>query len=158
MTEASAIFNSRPITTVSSEFDGNDPQALTPSMLLPMKTQSPTPTPGLLVQQDLYSRKCWRRVQYLADQFWIRWRKEYLQSCQPRPKWNKSTINVKKEDVVLLRQKELSRNSWPLARIVKVYSSNDNNVRKVDVIICKEGKHRTYLRPISESVLIESTN
>ncbi|XP_070550848.1 uncharacterized protein [Ptychodera flava] len=146
MAEASAIVNSRPITTVSS--DANDPQALTPNMLLTMKTQSPTPPPGSFVQQDIYSRKRWRRVQYLADQFWIRWRKEYLQSRQPRPKWNKSTINVKEGDVVLLREKEYARNSWPLARIVKVYPSNDNKVRKVDVMIYKDGEHRTYLRPI----------
>ncbi|XP_070550671.1 uncharacterized protein [Ptychodera flava] len=156
MAEASAIVNSRPITTVSS--DANDPQALTPNMLLTMKTQSPTPPPGSFVQQDIYSRKRWRRVQYLADQFWIRWRKEYLQSRQPRPKWNKSTINVKEGDVVLLREKEYARNSWPLARIVKVYPSDDNKVRKVDVMIYKDGEHRTYLRPISELVLIESTN
>ncbi|XP_070538146.1 uncharacterized protein [Ptychodera flava] len=156
MAEASAIVNSRPITTVSS--DANDPQALTPNMLLTMKTQSPTPPPGSFVQQDLYSRKRWRRVQYLADQFWIRWRKEYLQNRQPRPKWNKSTINVKEGDVVLLREKEYARNSWPLARIVKVYPSDDNKVRKVDVMIYKDGEHRTYLRPISELVLIESTN
>ncbi|XP_070550618.1 uncharacterized protein [Ptychodera flava] len=112
MAEASAIVNSRPITTVSS--DANDPQALTPNMLLTMKTQSPTPPPGSFVLQDIYSRKRWRRVQYLADQFWIRWmRKEYLESCQPRPKWNKSTINVKEGDMVLLREKEYARNSWP---------------------------------------------
>ena len=33
-----------------------------------------------LYRQGIYSRRAGRRVQFLAEQFWTRWRREYLQS------------------------------------------------------------------------------
>jgi hypothetical protein len=41
----------------------------------------------------------WNRVQYLADQFWVRWKKEFLQSLQRRSKWEKSSSPLKLNDV-----------------------------------------------------------
>ncbi|XP_077866173.1 uncharacterized protein LOC144353755 [Saccoglossus kowalevskii] len=67
MAEVSAIVNSRPITTVPS--DSKDPVALTPNMIVTMKTGPVPPPPGEFSQQDLYSRNRWCRVQYLAGQF-----------------------------------------------------------------------------------------
>ncbi|XP_038056046.1 uncharacterized protein LOC119728039 [Patiria miniata] len=153
MAEACAIVNSRPITTVSS--DANDPRPLTPATLLTLKTQTLQAPPGDFVKEDLYARQHWRRAQYLAEQFWLRWQKEYLQSLQPRTKWNSTQPNIREGDVVLVRDKELRRNNWPLARVTKTYPSDDGRVRKVDIIVCSDGTRRTYLRPISELVLLE---
>ncbi|XP_022096554.1 uncharacterized protein LOC110982458 [Acanthaster planci] len=153
MAEACAIVNSRPITTISS--DANDPLPLTPAMLLTLKSHPVDAPPGNFVKEDLYGRQHWRRVQYLANQFWTRWRKEYLQSLQPRQKWTQTTPDLSEGDVVILRQKELPRNRWPLARVTKTYPSDDSRVRKVDIVICVDGTRRTYLRPISELVLLE---
>nr|XP_006822098.1 PREDICTED: uncharacterized protein LOC102801682 [Saccoglossus kowalevskii] len=156
MAEVCAVVNAKPITTIPS--DANDPQALSPDMILTMKPHSLPPPPGDFVQQDLYSRKQWRRTQYLADQFWIRWRKEFLQIRQTRRKWNETTLNIKEGDIVLLRDKEHCRNNWPLARIIKVYPSDDNLVRKADVMVCRDNTRRVYQRPISELVLIQRNN
>ena len=35
-----------------------------------------------------YKRKRWRRVQYILNVFWQRWKAEYLQTLQTRNKWN----------------------------------------------------------------------
>ena len=35
---------------------------------------------GNFQRADVYLRKRWRRVQYLANLFWTRWRKEYLRT------------------------------------------------------------------------------
>ena len=155
MAEACGIVNSRPITSVSS--DANDPQALTPAMLLTTKMQPLHPPPGDFVKEDLFARKRWRHVQYLANQFWIRWRREYLQSLQPRQKWLESKPNLAEGDVVLLREKENPRCNWPLARVIKTYNSDDGKVRKAEVKFCRNGTQRTALRPISELILIESS-
>lgn len=76
-----AIVNSRPITPHLLN-DPTRPQPLTPNLLLTMKTSVILPPPGDFVRQDLYVRKRWRRVQYLANEFWHRWRKEYLVGLQ----------------------------------------------------------------------------
>ena len=77
--EVMSILNSRPLTTDNL----NDPSSLeplTPNHILMMKSNVVLPPPGEFQRADLYSRKRWRRVQYLVNQFWLRWRKEYLQS------------------------------------------------------------------------------
>ena len=75
--EATTIINNRPLTQQCL----NDPkrlEPLTPNHLLTMKTKILPPPPGNFVCEDVYARKRWRWVQYLAQQFWSRWRKEYL--------------------------------------------------------------------------------
>ena len=88
MYQAEAIINSRPLTVDSL----NDPltlNPLTPNHLLTMKTKVVLPPPGVFQSADKYCRKRWRRVQHLANEFWIRWKKEYLLSLQQRQKWTK---------------------------------------------------------------------
>ncbi|XP_033116710.1 uncharacterized protein LOC117116716 [Anneissia japonica] len=156
MAEACAVVNSHPITTLST--DPNDPLALNPTMLLTQKTSPLQTPPGKFVKEDLYGRKRWRHVQYLADQFWIRWRKEYLQNLQYRQKWLQPKPNISAGDVVILKQKDVPRYSWPLARVKKTLPSEDGRVRKVEVLVCSEGTRRTFLRPVSELILIEKTS
>ena len=152
LAEVSAIVNARPIATVSSDVE--EPQPLSPAMLLTLKSRPLLPPPGNSVPQDLYARRRWKRVQYLADQFWVRWRREYLQSLQKRPKWNERKRNLVAGDIVIVRDKETHRNDWQIGKVVEAIASDDGEVRKANVLLCKEGVRKTYLRPISELVLI----
>ena len=90
--ECEAI-NSRPL-TVDNLSDPGSLEPLTPSHLLTMKSKVVLPPPGMFQSPDLYSRKRWRRVQHLANEFWCRWRKEFLLSLQQRAKWNHSRRNI----------------------------------------------------------------
>ncbi len=81
MCEVEAILNSRPLTSVSD--NPNDLEPLTLNHLLQLKVQPLLP-PGLFVNEDLYSRRRWRQVQYIADLFWKRWIQEYLPLLQAR--------------------------------------------------------------------------
>jgi len=65
-------------------------------------------------------------VQYLIDQFWIRWRKEYLQSIQKRNKWFNPHKNLEIGDVVLISDDNVPRNDWRLGRVTKTHMSDDN--------------------------------
>ncbi|GAA6093825.1 uncharacterized protein LOC120481703, partial [Tachysurus ichikawai] len=89
-----AIVNSRPLTV-----DGiNDPQALEPitlNHLIMMKSKVALPPPGVFVKEDLYATKRWRRVQYLIEQFWSRWKREYLLNISMRQKWHSPQRNLK---------------------------------------------------------------
>ena len=122
-----------------------------------MKPKPLLPPPGVFVREDLYARKRWRRVQYLAEQFWLRWKREFLQNLQQRTKWNEKERNLANGDVVLVKDKELHRNDWSLGRVTEAIESEDGRVRKARVRTFREGTKKIVLRPISELVLLLST-
>lgn len=153
MAEVAAIVNARPIATIPSD-TSDDPQPLSPSMILTMKSRPLGPPPGEFLPADLYVRRRWRRVQYLADQFWTRWRREYLQSLQARSKWHHRKRNPRVGDVVIVRDEDQQRNDWPLGRVTEAYESKDGIVRKAMIVVRKDGKLKTVLRPIKEVVLL----
>ena len=102
MIETEAIVNSRPLTT-NTLCDVNSEMPLSPNNILTMKTKVVMPPPGVFDQADVYSRKRWRRVQHIAEEFWTRWRKEFLTTLQIRSKWNQCKRNFNIGDVALLK-------------------------------------------------------
>ena len=134
MVEAEAIVNSRPL-TVENLNSPQCPEPLTPNHLLRMKSKVVLPPPGVFQREDQYSKKRWRRVQYLTNEFWNRWRKEYIQSLQVRQKWISNKRNMRVNDIVIVKDENSSRNTWKLGRIVKAEQSQDGQVRKVDLIM-----------------------
>ena len=152
MAEVTGIVNSRPISAIPSDTD--DPQPLTLNALLTMKTRPLAPPPGDFIPQDLYAQKRWRRTQYLADQFWIRWRREYLQNLQARPKWNECQPDLAEGDIILVKDSKVHRNSWPLGRVLEAIKSEDDKVRKAKIAIYKKRELKTIVRPVIELVMI----
>ena len=150
MVEAEAIINSRPL---SLSF-ASQPEPLTSNHLLTMKCNVVLPPPGEFQRADVYSRKRWRRVQYLTNEFWNRWRKEFLQSLQIRQKWIRPKKNLQRGDVVIVSDEVLSRNQWKLGRVVEVYASEDNLVRKVKLAMADStlDNKRRRRRPVSHLV------
>ncbi|XP_038070490.1 uncharacterized protein LOC119739571 [Patiria miniata] len=163
--EAMAIVNSRPLTTVNLH-DPLSPEPLTPNHLLTMKSTAALPPPGKFVKEDLYIRKRWRRVQYLAEQFWGRWRKEYLSSLTSRQKWHTPRRNIKVGDVVLLKDEEAPRMEWPLAIVIETIENDDGLVRRARVRVGtkhldkegrRTGKPSILERPIQKLILLLET-
>nr|XP_054596180.1 uncharacterized protein LOC129152216 [Nothobranchius furzeri] len=108
--EVMAIINSRPLTTEHL----NDPtslEPLTPNHILLMKSNIILPPPGLFVSQDLYLHKRWRQVKFLANEFWTRWRREYLLNLQQRQIWHGDKKNIKVNDIVILQRGQCSAKS-----------------------------------------------
>ena len=158
--EVMAIVNSRPLTTEHLN-DPSGPQPLTPNHILTMKSSVIFPPPGKFVKEDLYLRKRWRRVQYLTNEFWSRWKREYLLNLQQRQKWHKKCRNAKIEDVVIVKDDTAPRNQWKLARVIDVYPGADGHVRKVKLLIGdstldSKGK-RTIRKPLHLERPIQKT-
>ena len=151
--EAMAIVNSRPL-TVDTMNSATSPEPLTPNHILTMKSSVPLPPPGHFLPQDMYLRKRWRRVQYLVEQFWSRWRKEYLQNLNRRQRWAKERRNVKTGDVVLLAEPDMPRNEWSLGLVTQAEEGPDNLVRKVKVKVAREGKLSSLERPVQKLVVL----
>ena len=143
--EVEAIVNSHPLTYNTLSDDTIEP--LSPNNLLTMKTKVVLPPPGVFQREDVYCRKRWRAVQHLANEFWSRWRKEFLLGLQERQKWDVARPNLEIGDVVLLVDDDLKRNKWPMGRIVGVFPGDDGLVRKVDV------KTAASATPLTRSVL-----
>ena len=152
-TEAENIVNSRPL-TIDNLSDPDAPAPITPNHLLTFKSKVVLPPPGNFSRPDLYSRRRWRRIQYLSDQFWHRWQLEYCLLQQKRQKWNNVSPNSRVGDIVLMRSESCPRNQWPLARVMKVYPSDDGLVRKVLLLVTQSGERKFFERPIHKLVLI----
>ena len=147
LAEVESIVNNRPITAVSD--DPDDCSALTPNhFLLQRATQLP---PGVFVNEDQFSRKRWRKVQFLADHYWKRWIREYVPALQSRPKWFKSKRNVRIGDLVLLAEDKLVRNRWPMGRVVEVFTGEDGGVRSAEV----KTAGGVFHRPVVKICLLE---
>ena len=128
--EAEAIVNSRPLTCISDSTDDLNP--LTPNHLLTLKDGGSSPA-GVFQREDVYSRKRWRQVQYLSELFWTRWKREFLAMQQVRQKWATKKRNLRVGDIIIVKEEDSPRSSWPLARVVKVKFSSDDLVRSVEL-------------------------
>ena len=166
MSEVMSILNNRPLTT-SSLYDVSASEPLTPNHILTMKTKVMVAPPGEFMKHDVYSVKRWRRVQYMVNEFWSRWRKEYVQFLQPRSKWQGAKPNVKVNDVVVICDDNAPRNMWKLAKVVEATPSVDGLVRKVKLTIGdkylnslgQRVKKVSFLeRPVNKLVVLVSDN
>ena len=83
MTEVEGILNSRPLTPSSDDPDDLEP--LTPNHLLLCRSNLNLP-PGAFTKEDLYCKRRWKQVQYLANLFWKRWTREYLPTLRGKAK------------------------------------------------------------------------
>ncbi|KAK0152254.1 hypothetical protein N1851_006383 [Merluccius polli] len=159
--EAMAIVNSRPLSTDIIN-DPNSLEPLTPNHLILMKSKLALPPPGKFVKEDVYGTKRWRRIQYLIEQFWSRWKGEYLSNISMRQKWHVPRRNVQVNDVVIIKEDILPRNQWQLGRVVETTVDSDGLVRRVKVQVGTQKSHKTNSpskpsiieRPIQKLVLL----
>ncbi|XP_064635230.1 uncharacterized protein LOC135492608 [Lineus longissimus] len=128
--EIEAVLNGCPITKASD--DPLDLEALTPNHLLLLKCKPNLP-PGLFDKDDIYAKRRWRQVQYLAYLFWHWWVKEYLLQLQERQKWLFPRRNLQTDDIVIIADEASPRNSWPLAKVLETFPDRRGFVRKVRV-------------------------
>ena len=140
------MLNSRPLTSVST--DPRDCEPLTPNHLLLFRG-GPV-SPGVFTGDDVYTKR-WRKIQYLADSFWRRWRNQYLPLLQTRQKWNDRKKNLNPGDVVLMVDEALPRGQWPLARVEEVVKDHKGLVRQV---VVRRGVVVLLRRPISKLIKI----
>ena len=148
-TEVEAVINSRPL-TVDNLSDSQSLVPLTPNHLLTMKSKIIMAPPGDFEKADLYSRRRWRRIQNIINEFWSRWKHEYLLSLETRQKWQSPKRNFRVGDVILLKEHTF-RNDWPMGRIIKTQSDNKGDVRSVTLLT---GTNQVFDRPIHELVLL----
>ena len=149
LAEAECIVNSRPL-SVETLNDVESPLPLSPNNILQMKSEYVLPPPGSFSRDDLYCRRRWRRVQHLLNEFWFRWKREYLSSLQQRKKWNVRTRLLQPGDVVLVSDSNSVRGTWPLGLVTETLPGDDGLVRKVKLRMNGD----VFERPVQKLVLL----
>ena len=143
------MLNSRQISYVSS--DPLAPEPLTPFHLI---LGRPNPSlPPDIIDAMTFSRRSWRQVQAVSEQFWHRWTHECLPALNDRRKWRTEERDLRVGDVVLLLGVKPARSQWPLGLIIEVFPGPDGVVRSATV------RHRgTELRhPVVKIFLLNQT-
>lgn len=134
-----ACLNSRPLCPISDDI--NDVSYLTPGHFLIGEAPITVPEVNLL-EENINRLSRWKLVQRVYQEFWKVWHSEYLSQLQQRPKWLKAQENIKEGQLVLLRENSKTPAKWPVARILKIYPGDDDNVRVV-----KLEKHTASITP-----------
>ena len=147
MCEIEYIMNSRPLTRVSC--DPGDLNVITPNDLLLWKSHVTMP-PGSFNEKDVYARRRWRQIQYLAEIFWKRWTREYLPMLQMRQKWMQPTRNLKVGDIVLVVDNQAPRNSWLMGKVEQINIGNQGLVRSAMI----KTKSSMLTRPVTKLCML----
>jgi len=124
------MLNSRPLTPITLDPSSEGP--LTPNHLRLQKGCAQM-LPGVFSKVDWNGQRRWAQIQYEADQFWRRWRREYLPTILQRQKWTARRSNFDVGDMVLLVDDSQPRNRWLLGRINGVLPDRYGLVRQVTV-------------------------
>lgn len=130
LTRVEAILNSRPIGALSSDPSEMDP--LTPAhFLIGAPLVSVLEEDFVDVPMNRLSR--WQLLKQMSQQFWNRWRKEYLHTLQQRNKWATPNLNLKVDDLVMIDDSQSAPMRWPVGRVVELFPGADGIVRVVSV-------------------------
>ena len=131
--EVEACINSRPLTFVTDEPD--TPVPLSPSHFLigrstGCQTQVNT-DPICISAKDLSAREILRRE--TLNKFWTVWSSDYIRNLPCVVKGFTPNCDLKKGDLVLVKEDNLARLRWPLGVIVDVFPGKDGFIRSVNV-------------------------
>lgn len=153
-----ASMNSRPLVPMSD--DPNDFNALTPAHFLISTTMHAIP--NLDVRQIPANRlDHYQKMQLLHQQFWYRWRTEYLREMQRESYTWAINSNLRDGQLVIMLDEHQAPLKWPLARIVAVHPGPDGVARVVTLKtskgIVKRPVVKICLLPMEPDIRSEET-
>ncbi|XP_062709631.1 uncharacterized protein LOC109432424 [Aedes albopictus] len=125
--EAEAMINCRPLTFIPLE--SADQEALTPNHFLLGSSSGVKIQPTAPVDRRSVLRNSWKLAQFITEEFWRRWIKEYLPVIRRRCKWFEETRDIAVGDLVLVVDGS-ARNRWLRGRVEQVFPGKDGRVRQ----------------------------
>lgn len=146
LAQIEACLNSRPLTPMTS--DPNDLAALTPGHFLIGEPLLAIPEPPAPDKVPIINR--YLQVTKMRDDFWSRYRKEYLHQLQVLPKWNQLKDSVQVGSLVVIKDENLPPARWALARVSKVFPDAAGVVRTTELVTSTG----PLIRPIHKLVLL----
>ena len=138
MAEVAQLINERPIGLKPNE--RTHPHFLSPNSLYLGRcsdriASGPFQSDEVFLDDPRKASSRFLLVQAITSQFWRMWLRDYFPSLLIRQKWHVQRRNVRVNDVCLLRDQDVLRGEWRLARVVEVYPDRFGNVRNVEVLV-----------------------
>ena len=109
------------------------------------------PQPNELEITEMSSRSKCRKVHFMFNEFWERWRNAYLSQIQQRADWQGDKRDLQVGEVDIISGESLPRCQWKLDHVFEVNTGSDGKFRKVKVQVCNpgltnRGEHTKILR------------
>lgn len=131
LVQVEAILNSRPLCPISS--DPDDLSVLTPGHFLTLEPLTCVPDPDLTTLPTNHLTR-WQLLQRLQQDFWRRWKVEYLHTLQQRSKWFEADSRQVSEGLlVLIKDDQAPPLKWRLGRIIQLHPGPDGISRVATV-------------------------
>ena len=151
--EVAHLLNERPIGRHPT--DPSDGTYLCPNDLLLGRATTRVPA-GPFKEQTNHKQR-FEFVQQVVNSFWKKMTRDYFSALTIRPKWHVQRRNVKVGDVVLMQDSNSVRGEWKLARVSKIVSGGDGNVRNCEVQYkhsSSVGKFTTLKRAVQRLIVV----
>lgn len=151
--QVESILNSRPLYPLTEEPE--DYETITPGHFLIGASLKAVPELPVWNATSTHVSR-YRHMQFVIQQFWSHWSRNYLQTLQGRSKWkvaNQSDLAEGK--LVLLHEDNVPPMCWRLGRIAKLHPGADGLVRVVLVKtkngLFKRSVHKLSVLPVEVS-------
>ncbi|XP_039439114.1 uncharacterized protein LOC120420194 [Culex pipiens pallens] len=128
LVQVEGCLNSRPLTPMSD--DPNDLEPLTPAHFLVQSSLQTVPDADLSAIPMNRLNK-FQTMQRMLQDFWTRWRREYLCQLQGRVKRWKPPIQIEAGKLVVIKDENSPPMRWKMGRIFEVHPGEDGVVRVV---------------------------
>jgi hypothetical protein len=150
--EVEATINSRPLTFVGDD----SPQPLSPSHFLINRrylyqptTESPINDRDTLLERDKVRMN-------ILNKFWQIWQRDYLRNLPVTVDkfYNRGALKV--GDIVLIREDNIPRLTWPMGKVIKLYKSQDNVPRSA-LLKTSTGERSRPIQRLHSLEIVEHT-
>ena len=111
-------------------------------------------SPDTIKDDYVTSRTRWKAVQVLTKMFWRHFIQKYLPILQIPKKFNKAPHNLKQNNLLLIRQDNIPRSHWLLAKIIETHPGKDGIVCSAKVKL----PHSVLTRPCNKLCMLEECN
>lgn len=128
--EVASLLNTRPLTHVST--DPSEPEPLTPNHFI-LGCHHPHYPPNVEEEFSDLSRRRFRQSQFIVNQYWRRWMREYVPELIERKKWNLATPPLRVGNRVLIMDENTRRGQWLTGTVSKLFPGDDGRIRRVSV-------------------------
>ncbi|CAG9133832.1 unnamed protein product [Plutella xylostella] len=148
LTHVEACLNSRPLCALTEDPDYDH---LTPGHFL---VGGPILSRPQVQSDNISLPKRWQLIQAMNKQIWKCWSNDYLQQLQARSKWRTPIENIKKDDIVVIREDNIPPGRWAIGRVIEIHPGKDNHIR----VVTLKTQGNIIKRPVSKLIILPVQN